>query len=221
MAALSDTTVLVTGATGQVGWGIAHAATEAGAHVVLPSRSATGADELAASFPEATVVHADVGTPDGAAAVVDAAVATGGLHHVVAPMGAWWQKGATLDQPPGELEDLLQTYVVAQLVLAQAALPHLRATGGSYTVVTGAAGEHLLDGAGLLVVAVNAQYSLVRVLAAELAGGPARWNEVRIAARVERRPRPGVIPSIEAGRIFVEVMTGDDRGRTIRWPDLP
>ena len=62
---------------------------------------------------------------------------------------------------------------------------------------------------------------LVRVLAAELAGGPARWNEVRIAARVERRPRPGVIPSIEAGRFFVEVMTGDDRGRTIRWPDLP
>lgn len=215
---LAATTVLVTGGTGEVGWGIAHAAVAAGAHVILPTRSDDGRAALAEEFgADATVVRLDVSTDDGIARLGEVLDDRGALHHVVAPVGSWWNGGMTLDQEPSELTALLDTYAVTQLRLARLTIPRLDQTAGSYTLVTGAAGEHERDGTGLLVVAVNAQYALARVLASELRDGAARCNEVRIATRVEREPRAGVVPSRDAGDFFVDVMAGDRRGETIRY----
>lgn len=218
MSSLSGSVVLVTGATGQVGWGIAHAATLSGARLILPSRSADGVDSLGIEFPDATIVLGDVGTPDGLAGVADAIGSAGGLDHVAAPLGAWWQKGDTLSQNAHELSSLLEVYVGAQFALAKATAPHLRRSHGSYTMVTGAAGESMIPGAGLLVVAVRAQYALADVLAEEHRGDEFRFNEVRIHTRIERTQRPGVTDAIDAGAAFVEVMTGTSRSTRIRYP---
>lgn len=229
MGTLDDQVILVTGGTGQVGWGIAHAALDAGATVLLPSRSADGQASLHEGFAAAVgegrvhVLHADVGQASGAGPLLDLVEQAGRLDHVVAPMGSWWQKGPTLEQPISEVDALMQAYVTAQLHLAKVTHQPLSQSGsrngGSYTLVTGAAGEHLLPGTGLLVVAVNAQYALARVLMAEHADGPVRYNEVRIATRVERQARPGVVAAKTAGEHFVEVMAGERRGEVIRYPE--
>ena len=176
---------------------------------------------MRSEFPTADVVVADVGA-DSDVATLDAAIARAGqLNHVVAPLGAWWQRGPSIDEQPVELDGLLATYTSAQFRLLRTAAPHLRRTNGSYTLVTGAAGEMLLPGTGLLVVAVRAQYALADVLRQELAADPIRFNELRIAARIERTPRPGVIASETLGAVFVDIMTGDVRSELIRYPATP
>lgn len=215
---MRESVVLVTGATGQVGWGIAHASTQSGARLILPTRSADGVDALRREFPDAMILQADLGTVDGLAVVTDAIDVAGGLDHVVAPIGAWWQKGDTLSQGSHELVSLLGVYVGAQFALAKVAAPHLRRSHGSYTMVTGAAGESVIPGAGLLVVAVRAQYALADVLAEEHREDDFRFNEVRINTRIERTERPGVTAAIKAGQAFVELMTGTRRSTRIRYP---
>ncbi len=221
MAELNGRTILVTGATGNVGWGAACAARESGARLILPTRSEEGRDRLEEEFGGlARVLRTEIGTEAGIKEVVRLAQDGDGLDHVVAPIGSWWQKGHAIDQETSELEELLDIYTTTQFRMVKATAPLLRHVQGSYTVVTGAAGEapHI-HGAGLLVVAVKAQLALAEVLKAEHEDDDFRFNEFRIATRVEREPRPGVVPAIEVGRALMGLLTEDTRSRTIRYPE--
>jgi NADP-dependent 3-hydroxy acid dehydrogenase YdfG len=133
---------------------------EAGRRVLIPTRSSDGATALKdeSGTDRARVLQADVGAPDGLDRIESASEEVGGLHHVVAPIGSWWQKGESLAQPVSELEILLDTFVTTQFRLLRRVAPYLSDTNGSYTLVTGTAGETFPDGAGLLVVAVRGQY---------------------------------------------------------------
>lgn len=218
MPSLNGKTVLITGATGQVGWGVARAAADAGADLILTTRSSPGASELRSDFPTAEIVTTDLAAPTESSELASVLDRADRLDHVVAPMGSWWQRGPSIEQKAEELDELLATYVAAQLRLLRASASMLRDAGGSYTLVTGAAGEMLIPDAGLLVVAVRAQYALADVLRQELSDDPIRFNEFRIMARIERSPRPGVITSLEAGGAFVDLMTGAARSELVRYP---
>jgi 3-oxoacyl-[acyl-carrier protein] reductase len=215
-----NTTVLVTGVTGEVGWGLAHAAKAAGARLVLPVRSAASVEALEREFGPQALVRAVSFTNDAALEGLrrEAEQRFGALHHVFSPLGAWWAKGASLDQPPEEFQGLYEVYVEAQWRLVRALAPSLRASAGSFTFITGVGGEApFVPRSGLLIAAVSAQLALARVLRHELRGEAFRVNEVRIAARVEREPRPGVVPSREAGATFLSVPTSGARGTLFRY----
>lgn len=215
MTSLDDRQVLVTGASGHVGWGIARAVAEAGGRLVLPTRSSEGAKGLSAEFGDAArVLTLDVSTAAGQSALA-AALDEVPVHHAVTPVGSWWEGGPTIEEDPDDLTALLGTYAVTQLRLARTVIPRLE-RGGTLTIVTGAAGEHLADGTGLLTIAVRAQYAVSDVLRDELRDDPARVNEVRIAARVEREPRDGVVPAERAGAFFVALMDSDVDGEVVR-----
>lgn len=216
---LAGRVVLVTGVTGQIGWGAAHAARDAGARVVLPVRSTEAAERAADEFGGGAAVV--LGSGHHALDPIGEAIeAIGRLDHVVAPIGAWWSGGATIDQPSEELVRLLDDYVVTQHRLLRIVAPALRRSGGSYTLVTGAVGEATsIEGSGLLLIAVKAQFALADNLRRELAVEPFRFNEFRIRTRVERDPRPGVVPSRTAGEAFVELMSSDRRSELVRFPD--
>jgi NAD(P)-dependent dehydrogenase (short-subunit alcohol dehydrogenase family) len=218
---LRDKTVVITGGSGEVGWGIAHAAREAGATLVLPVRREEARAALETEFGTARtwVAVTDFGDDQALGRLRDEATRRfGAIDHVVAPLGAWWQKGPSLGQPTSELRALLDAYVDAQFRLLSTMAPSLRTSAGSYTFVTGAAGDApSIPGAGLLVAAVKAQLGLSQVLRHELMAEPFRVNEVRIGARIERTPRAGVVPSQLAGRAFVDVMTGEARGALFRY----
>jgi len=215
---LAGKVVVVTGVTGNVGWGVAHAARDAGATLALPVR--TRSADLEPDFGGADVVATvDYADPSSVARFRDEVLARRGrIDHVVAPLGAWWQKGASLAQPPSELRGLLGTYVEAQWLLLATMAPALRETKGSYTFVTGAAGESpLIPDAGLLGVAVSAQIALSRTMRLELAREPFRTNEIRIATRIEREARPRVVPARTFGSDILGVLEGAARGALFRY----
>ena len=93
--------LLVFGASGNVGSGVAAAALDAGATVVLPARSPHTEAELRSKFAraDAHVVLGDVS--DGRQADELARRIReehGPLDHVVASLGAWWSGGRLVDQ---------------------------------------------------------------------------------------------------------------------------
>ncbi|MDX2011899.1 MAG: SDR family oxidoreductase [Myxococcaceae bacterium] len=220
MQSLLNQTVLVTGVTGEVGWGLAHAVKDAGANLVLPVRRPEQVAALKTEFGPRALVQPVVFTDEATlTALRDAALeAFGSVNHVFAPLGAWWSKGASLDQTPDEFRALQDVYVEAPWQLLRATAPALRASTGSFTFITGAGGEaSFIPRSGLLVAAVAGQIALARTMRHELAREPFRVNEVRISARVERQPRPGVVPSREAGATFLTVATSDARATLFRY----
>lgn len=223
MSALQDAVVVVTGATGNVGWGAAHAFAAAGARVVATVRG--DAPELAALLGGAQhlLVRADLAVDGDAERVRDAALDRfGRVDHVVASIGPWWQKGPVVEQSRAELQSVLDTFLTSQFLLARAMLPWMRRhAGGSYTIVTGAGGEVAIPDAGLLGAAVMGVFGLSRALRAEHRGSGARVNELRIRARIERAARAGVVPSAVAGEVFTALAVSDLDGAVVsyRQPD--
>jgi len=216
---LQDQVVIVTGITGNVGWGAALAFADAGAHVVAPLRGEASA-EVQTRLPSDRhlLVPADISRPGQAEALRDAALQRfGRIDHAVASIGPWWQKGTVLEQSLEELRAVMNTSVESHFLLAKALLPSLRGDNASYTLVTGAAGERVVPGGSLLVMAVMAQFGLSRMLRAERREGDARVNELRIYSRIEKAPRPGVIPSHEAGRVFTAIARASVSGAVITY----
>src|SRR5439155_25060792 len=74
MSALASKIIVVTGATGQVGWGIAHAALDTGATVVLPVRSEAARKKVKRDFGKARISIVTVNFADeiGLASMRDA-----------------------------------------------------------------------------------------------------------------------------------------------------
>jgi NAD(P)-dependent dehydrogenase (short-subunit alcohol dehydrogenase family) len=99
---------------------------------------------------------------------------------------------------------------------AQALLPPIRRrAGASYTIVTGQGGHADIPGTGLLVVALGGVFALSRMLRAEHAADPVRVNELLISARVERSPRPGVVPADEFGAVAAAIAESEVRGQVL------
>lgn len=210
---------LVFGATGNVGWGVAHALLDAGHTVVAPTRSAKRADALAADFAHDRL-HPVVGDPSteaGAAALRDAVAAIGPVQHVVASMGPWWQKGPVIEQPEAEYRAVMASLLDCQVFAARALLPDLLdRSGASYTLITGRGGQMSIPGTGLLVIAVCGVYALSRMLRTEHAADAVRVNEILIGCRIERRAgAPGVVAAADFGAAARAVVEGDVRGQVL------
>lgn len=204
---LRDRVVLVSGVTGNVGWGAAWAFLEAGATVIAPTRSAARGEALTADFPgqHLHVAVTDLSAPGNAEALRDRIYARfGRLDHAVVCIGPWWQKGPIVAQSLDELQQVMRVYVESQFLVARAFLPFM-GRGNSYTIVTGAAGEASLPNTGLLVTAVQGLYGLSRMLRVEHQSTGVRVNELRIHLRIARAPRLGVLPARQAGPIFVNI----------------
>jgi len=67
------------------------------------------------------------------------------------------------------------------------------------------------------VIAVSGVFGLSRMLRAEHAGDPVRVNELLIRARVERAPRPGVVPAERFGAAAVTIAGSQLRGQVLTY----
>jgi NAD(P)-dependent dehydrogenase (short-subunit alcohol dehydrogenase family) len=143
---LEGKTVIVTGAGGGVGEGIALACATHGANVVVAARRTETGDPVAAEIVrrggKAVSVRCDVASR----ADVDAAVAAaiehfGGLdsmiHNALAPTGP---PHGIEDVPDATWRSMIDTAVRASFHCAQAAFPQLRERKGTYILLTSAAG---------------------------------------------------------------------------------
>ena len=145
-ALLEGRTVLVTGAGGGVGAGIALACAEHGANVVIAARRTATGDAVAAQITErggrALSIRCDVADATDVEASVAAAVSTfGGLdcmiHNALAPVGP----PTEIREVPDEIwRSMVDTAVRASYLCSRAAFPQLRERQGSLIMLTSAAG---------------------------------------------------------------------------------
>lgn len=144
---LDGRVVIVTGAGGGVGRGIALALAEHGAAVVIAARRVeTGepvAAEIRAAGGDATCIRTDVNVRADLAACIDGTVVRYGrldcfVHNALGSTGS--SAGPVQDIGPEQWQDLMSTAVRASFDAAQLAFPHLSAHGGSLVLVTSAAG---------------------------------------------------------------------------------
>jgi 3-oxoacyl-[acyl-carrier protein] reductase len=163
---------VVTGSSRGIGRGIATRLVEEGADVVFCARGSDVLQDAVTAAPgpgQAHAVVADVTTPDGAAAVVDGAVAAfGGLDIVVNNVGG---SGArTIDETDAsDLENVLGRNVVSALLVSRAALPALRGRGGGVIAIVASVWGREAGGAPGYNVAKAAEISLAKAMANDLA----------------------------------------------------
>jgi NAD(P)-dependent dehydrogenase (short-subunit alcohol dehydrogenase family) len=171
-------TAIVTGASRGLGLAIAHHLAAAGWSLVVDARGAaalaSAADRLDAAGPGSVVaIPGDVTDPRHAAALVAAAERSGDRPgHVDLLVNNASDLGPSplprlADTPLSALTRTLATNVVGPLGLIQAALPGLRAAGGTIVDVTSDAAVEGYEGWGGYGASKAAFEQLSRVLAAE------------------------------------------------------
>lgn len=185
---LDGTVVVVAGGAGNVGRYLVAAFLDAGARVVVPSRSPEKLAALARAVAAGdgrgdrlVTLVGDIAEEGDAARIRDHVVATVGRPGaVVASLGGWQPAPSLIAATPAELRRVLEGNLVAHFVVARAFLPPLLEGGGSYTLINGPAAFQPVPQSGLVSVSTAGQAMLARALFDECAGTPARVNELVI-----------------------------------------
>jgi 3-oxoacyl-[acyl-carrier protein] reductase len=173
---LEGKVALVTGASRGIGRAIALGLTAEGARVVMCARNAT---DLEAAVREARTrgggetaavgVTADVTTPAGVAALVDAALAAyGGIDLVVNNVGGSGARDFT-STDDADLQAVLDRNLFPALRVSRAALPHLTARGGGVIILIASIYGRESGGGPSYNVAKAAEISLAKAMARDLA----------------------------------------------------
>ncbi|WP_118183089.1 SDR family NAD(P)-dependent oxidoreductase [Paraburkholderia phosphatilytica] len=174
-AATGGRVAVVTGAARNIGRAIALELAAAGATVVVSARSS--ADEAAsvvhaieAAGGNAAVELADVSTPDGAQALMDAAARRYGRIDLLVNNAAVRREVPFDDLDWQQWRDVMSVILDGAYLCARAALPHLRASGAGAIVNIGGMSAHAGSSGRAHVIAAKAGLvGLTRALAHDLA----------------------------------------------------
>lgn len=168
-------TVLVTGAGGGIGAGIARVLASRDWHVVVNDVSASSCEKVAADI-GGTALPGDV-TSDPAALIEAAVAVNGGLDGLVNNAGII-RRGPLASLDPADVDAVLGVNLRAVVALSAAALPHLSATGGSIVNIASMAAEVPQLGGGLYAPSKAGVASFTRQAAVEWGPQGVRVNAI-------------------------------------------
>ena len=231
MKSLRGRTVVLTGASGGIGAALAAALVEAGATVLAVGRDPVKLNAMVHRHrPGAVVpVGADLCTPAGRAAVVAQAAAMKPSLLVIAhARGAF---GLFEAQPEAELAALVQTNLVAPMLLIRALLPMLQAQPEAAVVAVGSTfGALAFPGFAAYSASKFGLRGLVEALGREHADGHVRFQYLSPRATRTAFNTPAVDalnaelktamddPADVAAQLLVAIRRGDRR-RQLGWPE--
>jgi short-subunit dehydrogenase len=132
-------THLITGAGSGIGEAVARRLKERGDRLLLLARTEQRAAQLAADFPEATTIVADLAEPAGLEGVLTGADLPDRIDSVLHVAGAV-ELSAVAALPVGQLREQLDVNLVAPAVLTRACLPALRRARGTVVFVNSTSG---------------------------------------------------------------------------------
>lgn len=199
--------VLIPGGTGAVGEGIVRAFLEAGADVVVPTRTSERADEFrsilgaAASDRLHLVVH-DYTTFAGAEKLAATMVnSLGGIDDVVAPIGGWWAGRKLWEIEQSDWDSAFVGLATSHLAIARACLPRMTAAG-AYSVIVGDSAGSPVPQSGLVSMEQAAVLMMQRVLSAE-SDGDRRVFALVLGPVATRLAPDGAVGADQVGAVAV------------------
>ncbi|XP_043937797.1 uncharacterized protein LOC122810303 [Protopterus annectens] len=209
--------VLVLGGAGTVGSGIVKSLLEKGFQVAVISRDGNRLEKLKNFVPSSSrenlhTLVADVGTEDGAEAAKKAVLnKVGTVTDVVSSLGfSWWQGGPLHTQTLKELLRVLETLLLCTFTSWKAFFPLVKDNpNGSYTFITGGAGERLLmPGTGFLTLGAAGTLAFCQVVREEYPTIPCKLTEVKInmGVRMPEHMVPGSVSHLEVGEAVASVV---------------
>lgn len=231
---LTDRTALVAGGTGSVGQVVVAGLLEAGATVVVPSRSERKLAELRESLRDhaaerLVTLVGDLSDEEDAVRVREAVLeGAGPLDAAVASLGGFVPAPSVLEAPLSDLKRALEGYLLAHFMVAKALLPALEERSGSYTFINGPlAFRPMFPGTGLVSIATAGQAMLAQTVMNEEADGPVRINELVLYTRFgwsdDEDQDSGAVSQGDVAR-FVAYLVSDRgsgvRGESIHLDDL-
>lgn len=172
---LQGRVAIVTGSARNIGRAIARSLAAAGAAVVVNAKSSAAeaegvAREITEAGGRAAVRIADVGTPDGAASLVSAAISGFGRLDILVNNAAVRREIDFEHLDYQEWRDITGTILDGAYLCARAALPHLIAVGGGSIVNIGGLSSYTGAARRAHVIAAKAGLvGLTRALAHDLA----------------------------------------------------
>ncbi len=212
---LSDKVAIVTGASRGIGRAIALTLAEEGMKIVLAARSQDLLEQVSASLPTESLVHAaDLRDRAAARALVDATIARFGRIDVLVNCAGATKRGDFLELTDAEWDDGFALKFFGAMRLSRAAWPHLRRSGGAIVNIVGIGGrtgnaEFAIGGS------VNAALlNLTKVLADRGIADGVRVNAInpgtiateRLGIRIDRFAKEHGIDRDEAARRMPRAM---------------
>ncbi|XP_069755617.1 uncharacterized protein [Narcine bancroftii] len=213
----AERTAVVLGGAGVVGSGIVKVLLEKGFRVAVTSREAARLEKLKNFVPAATrsklfTLVGDVGSEEGAEAAKNAVLkAVGKVTDVVSSLGfSWWQGGPPHTQTLEELNRVLNTLVLSSFTSWKAFFPLVKDNPqGSYTFITGGAGERLLmPGTGFLTLGAAGALAFCQVVREEYPDVLCKLNEVKLNMGVATPDRiaAGFVNHLDVGEAIGTIL---------------
>ena len=202
---LSGRSVLVPGGTGNVGEGVVRTLLEAGATVLVPSRSQNRLDGLY-SLIDPTVSERLIGyvaryetfsEADALASMVSSEV--GQVTDVVALIGGWWGGKALWDITAEDWQKVFVSPATTQMALLRSFFPKLP-QNGTYTTIAGFSSYMPVPGSGPVSMQGAAQLMMRKALSAEVSSGP-RINDVMLGPIINRSRPQGKKEWLDANQV--------------------
>lgn len=161
--------VVVTGAGTGIGRATARAFAAEGAHVLAVGRRAEPLHETAAGRDRITPLTADITAEGQPERIVQAALELHGRLDVLVNNAGIVHSGALGTLTPERIAPQIATNLIAPILLAQAALPSLEASGGVIVNVSTSVGQRAWPGNSVYAATKTALELLTRSWAVELA----------------------------------------------------
>ncbi len=172
---LSGKAALITGAGQGIGRGIASVFADAGAKVVVATRTASSGQETVDAIREAggeaILVSTDVQDPVQCQASVDATIEAYGRLDIMVHNAASFAGGMIEDFDPDDLHDSLSTNLVAAFHLSKMSIPHMKKQGAGRLLFTSSVTgpRVVMPGAGYYAATKSGLNGFIRTAGMELA----------------------------------------------------
>lgn len=208
-------TVLVIGASGEVGEGIVGALLASGRRVVGAGRSRTGLDALAARLGHPDALSCITGSLEGDAAAEALAVSAGGISAVVVSVNSLREPSRLAEIDSTAMGELLKGDLLSHYAGIRCFLPRLPADG-AFIGIGGGSADFILDGGVYMSMAQAALRNLYRGHAHERGEDRPALRELIVASVIAGRKHgdnvdPRWVTPLEVGEQVVAMIESPDK----------
>jgi 3-oxoacyl-[acyl-carrier protein] reductase len=175
---LKGKAAIVTGSSRGLGLASARALAAEGCRVCMCARGKDALGQAAAEVPNSMAVTADLSTPEGAATVVDAALAAFGAIDILVNNVATAKGTDIVGTPDGEWQDAFDQTLFPAIRMSRLVVPHMRKQGSGVIIMIASIWGRESGGRMVYNAVKAAEISLAKAMAQQLAKDNIRVNSI-------------------------------------------